>query len=68
MDKNEALVKIQKEAVKENIFTLLFTVVCVSVIAFTTKSLHCPWGLLILLNMNNYKIPSENNDSDKDTK
>lgn len=45
----ELQLEVYKLTMKENIFTILATVVCVAAIALGTGSLHCLWGLLILL-------------------
>ena len=49
-------VDIYKLAVKENMVTVLATALCVGMVAIGTGgSLHCFWGLAILLNMNYLK-------------
>ena len=46
---------IYKLAMKENIITVLACAACISLVAIGTGSLHCFWGLLILLNTNSFK-------------
>ena len=48
---------IYKLAVKENMVTVLAAALCVGMVAIGTGgSLHCFWGLAILLNMNSFKV------------
>mgnify|MGYP005994581067 CR=1 FL=1 len=51
MDKQ---VELYKLAMKENIFTVLASAVCVSGVAVGTGSLHCFWGLVILINLTTF--------------
>lgn len=44
--------KVYEAATKENMVTVLATLTCIVGVAFATGSLHCFWGLLILLNLN----------------
>ncbi len=49
-------VDIYKLAMRENMVTVLATALCVGMVAIGTGgSLHCFWGLAILLNMNSFK-------------
>jgi hypothetical protein len=49
-------VDIYKLEVKENMVTVLVTALCVGMVAIGTGgSLHCFWGLAILLNINSFK-------------
>ena len=49
-------VDIYQLAIKENMVTVLATALCVGMVAIGTGgSLHCFWGLVILLNMNSFK-------------
>jgi len=71
MDKHEYYTKICDAAIRENIATLIATMLCVGIIAHYTHSLHAFWGLLILLNINDInKIPAMDtkNDGDKNEK
>lgn len=46
----------KKLAVIENIATVFATAICVGAVAFATDgSLHCLWGLTILVNINTYE-------------
>ena len=40
------------DAIKENIVTLVCTVVLIGLIAIGTGSLHCLWGLALMGNIN----------------
>ena len=49
-------VDIYQLLIKENMVTVLATALCVGMVAIGTGgSLHCFWGLVILLNMNSVK-------------
>ncbi len=52
MTETEAQLEVYKTGVRENIFTVFAAALCVGVVAIGTESLHCLWGLLILLNLN----------------
>lgn len=54
MDETQAQLELYKAAMRENMVTLICAVACVGLVALGTKSLHCFWGLLILMNLNIY--------------
>lgn len=53
--KDDQMLEVYKLGVKENIYTVLATALCVGLVAIGTGSLHSLWGLLILLNLNMLK-------------
>jgi len=44
-----------KLSIYENMLTIIVAVLCVGTIAITTGSMHCLWGLLVLINLNTFK-------------
>lgn len=48
-------VQIHRNAVIENIATMIVCLLLVSVIAVSTNDSTCLWGFLVLLNLNTYK-------------
>jgi len=53
-DKNQ--IEFYKLAIRENIYTMAFSLLCVSIIGFTTHSLWSLLGLLMLVNLNVARI------------
>lgn len=43
--------EIMKAAIRANMVTVVATALCVGLVAIGTGSLHCFWGLLLLLNI-----------------
>jgi len=58
MDDTQNQLDLYKAAIRENMVTVICAVACVVLVAFATKSLHCFWGLLVLMNLNIYRMPS----------
>lgn len=55
MDEESDQIKIYKAGMKENIFTVFAAALCIGLVAIGTGSLHCFWGLLLLVNLNTWK-------------
>lgn len=45
-------VEVLKAAMRENAITVAAAALCIGLVALGTGSLHCFWGLLLLLNLN----------------
>lgn len=54
-EKEERSIEVYKLMVAENTATVFATALCVGLVAIGTGSLHCLWGLLILLNITFFK-------------
>jgi hypothetical protein len=52
---NELKLQVYKAAMLENIITVLSSMACIGLVALGTGSLHCFWGLLLLINLNVWK-------------
>lgn len=59
MDDNER--EFAKAAFRENCVLYISTALCVGLIALGTHSLHCLWGLLMMLFVNSVKESKEKN-------
>ena len=56
LDRN---LEIQRQIMIENICTVFATALCVGAVALATESLHCFWGLAILVNLGSAKKDGE---------
>jgi predicted cobalt transporter CbtA len=57
---NEDLrLKFFQSIIKENIATVFASALCIGLIALGTNSLHCLWGLLILINLDFIRKPEK---------
>lgn len=55
IEKEKMEIEAYRLMVRENTATVFATALCVGLVAIGTGSLHCLWGLLILLNINSFK-------------
>lgn len=55
IEKEKMEIEAYRLMVRENTATVLAAALCVGLVAIGTGSLHCLWGLLILLNINSFK-------------